>query len=172
MTSCPICLSESFALPYSTTCGHIFCWPCINQWCRNSQSQGQCSCPVCNNVVKLSDCIRIHGVKEREYKPEEDVPTPPKNEYVASEPARARPARPQFRVVHHGVFPFSFTVSNGHHGMHNPFFPAEYVVPDGPHHSPRIRHPNPAQARKQMLVFFLVLFIFAFFLQISEIVFL
>ncbi|KAL0233227.1 hypothetical protein GEMRC1_011972 [Eukaryota sp. GEM-RC1] len=172
--SCPICLDPQFSQPVTTKCGHIFCFKCLSSWTRTDSS-----CPVCNNSINISDCIRIHGVPERETVPEDDDTEvrPPTCDYTPRSTRTAQQrvhfSHPVFgpRVAASGVFPFSFSFHSGlpfHHPVHHGFAEDPFLA-----RSPRT--PNPEQARaakKQMLVFFLVLFLLSFILQMFEVIFL
>ncbi|KAH0790715.1 putative E3 ubiquitin-protein ligase RNF5 [Histomonas meleagridis] len=69
---CPICL-ETLQQPVVTHCGHVFCYPCISEWLRRSNS-----CPVCHGQIDASQLIPIYGQGS-----EADVssPPPPRPEY-------------------------------------------------------------------------------------------
>ncbi|KAL0218045.1 hypothetical protein RCL1_008893 [Eukaryota sp. TZLM3-RCL] len=170
--NCPICLEDKFTNPVTTRCGHIYCYSCLHDWIQSSSS-----CPVCNNSIELKDCIRIHGVPEKDLDTEtaEATPKPPRAEYVPHQQPRVPQqvyehpffqGAPGVRMLHHaGPFPFSFSFQHnfGTPGViHHP-----YVQPTA--HQPRPA--NPREARKQMIMFFVLLFLFAVLLQFSEIVF-
>lgn len=69
---CPICL-EGLQQPVVTRCGHVFCWPCIHEWLRRSQT-----CPVCHGQLEERHLIPIYGQGD-----DADLssPPPPKPEY-------------------------------------------------------------------------------------------
>lgn len=69
---CPICL-EGLQQPVVTHCGHVFCYPCITEWLRRSNS-----CPVCHGEIENSQLIPIYGQGS-----EADInsPPPPRPEY-------------------------------------------------------------------------------------------
>ncbi|KHN78015.1 RING finger protein 5 [Toxocara canis] len=53
---CSICLCEARD-PVVLTCGHFYCWKCINNWLSR---RGRC--PVCNCIIDPSkDVIPIYG---------------------------------------------------------------------------------------------------------------
>uniref|UniRef100_A0A1D1Y950 E3 ubiquitin-protein ligase RMA n=1 Tax=Anthurium amnicola TaxID=1678845 RepID=A0A1D1Y950_9ARAE len=55
---CNICL-ELAKEPVVTTCGHLFCWPCLYQWLHLHCSYNEC--PVCKGEVMESDITPIYG---------------------------------------------------------------------------------------------------------------
>ena len=55
---CSICF-DSANDPVVTQCGHLFCWPCIEQWLHTENSNEQC--PVCNGHISLDSLIPIYG---------------------------------------------------------------------------------------------------------------
>jgi len=75
---CNICLCMSTE-PVTTLCGHLFCWPCIYQWCRQSypsypnnsmnnmnnsnNTNNNCPyCPVCKSPIKSNySIIPLYG---------------------------------------------------------------------------------------------------------------
>lgn len=88
---CPICL-ECLQQPVVTHCGHAFCYPCITEWLRRSNS-----CPVCHGEIANSQLIPIYGQGS-----EADLssPPPPRPEYRAAQrDARARVPGFQFRFA-------------------------------------------------------------------------
>ena len=42
---CPICASETLVEPVSLNCGHIICWPCLQEL-RDSNTQISKLCPT------------------------------------------------------------------------------------------------------------------------------
>lgn len=55
---CNICL-ERAKQPVVTSCGHLFCWPCLYRWL-HAQSPF-CDCPVCKGEVLLTSITPIYG---------------------------------------------------------------------------------------------------------------
>jgi E3 ubiquitin-protein ligase RNF5 len=53
--TCPICF-DRLTEPVVTSCGHIFCWPCISEWLRRSSA-----CPTCSGHVDADHLISVHG---------------------------------------------------------------------------------------------------------------
>jgi E3 ubiquitin-protein ligase RNF5 len=87
---CPICL-ESLQQPVVTRCGHAFCWPCITEWLRRSNS-----CPVCHGEVQGEHLIPIYGQGAPA-----DIAEPP-------------PPRPEYREARH---PTWYWGMHGHGGF-------------------------------------------------------
>ncbi|MFH4978143.1 hypothetical protein AB6A40_004852 [Gnathostoma spinigerum] len=56
---CCICL-EVAKDPVAITCGHFYCWKCIDMWLSDEKSDGRC--PVCKKVIsRESDIIPLYG---------------------------------------------------------------------------------------------------------------
>ncbi|KAG0522642.1 hypothetical protein BDA96_07G055000 [Sorghum bicolor] len=55
---CTICL-ELARQPVVTSCGHLFCWPCLYQWLHAQSSSFEC--PVCKGEVLTGDITPIYG---------------------------------------------------------------------------------------------------------------
>lgn len=56
---CQICLEPPpSSVAVATSCGHIFCWPCLYQWLRHDHR----ACPVCKNILMINtNVIPIFG---------------------------------------------------------------------------------------------------------------
>ncbi|XVF16106.1 hypothetical protein REPUB_Repub10bG0002700 [Reevesia pubescens] len=67
---CPICL-ESPQCPQITSCGHIFCFPCILQYLLMGEEdhKGECfkRCPLCFVMVSQKDLYTIYIENVRQY---------------------------------------------------------------------------------------------------------
>lgn len=71
---CPICF-DNLQQPVVTRCGHVFCWPCINEWLR----RGQTVCPCCHGQVEKDHLIPIYGQGEEANL---QAPPPPRPEWI------------------------------------------------------------------------------------------
>jgi len=52
---CTLCL-EPMKDPSVTTCGHVFCWTCIGDWCREKPE-----CPLCRQVCLVQHILPLRG---------------------------------------------------------------------------------------------------------------
>jgi len=57
--TCPICLEKKLVAPKITRCGHIFCWPCLNNyydyWVNNKINKIIPKCPLCKEKINLAE---------------------------------------------------------------------------------------------------------------------
>jgi len=57
--ACRIC-KELPTDPIATSCGHIFCWPCIYLWLQN----GPKPCPICKtNLNRDKNILSLYGTR-------------------------------------------------------------------------------------------------------------
>jgi len=52
---CTLCLEE-MKDPSVTTCGHVFCWTCIGDWCREKPE-----CPLCRQTSLVQHILPLRG---------------------------------------------------------------------------------------------------------------
>lgn len=52
---CTLCL-EAMKDPAATTCGHVFCWQCVNEWLRE-----QPMCPLCRQSALVQHVLPLQG---------------------------------------------------------------------------------------------------------------
>jgi hypothetical protein len=60
--TCPICMeaSDQMVAPRITKCGHIYCWPCLNQLFTLYQSDHDWKkCPLCNASIYKKDIRKV-----------------------------------------------------------------------------------------------------------------
>lgn len=67
--TCAICLEKELVCPQITRCGHIFCWPCIdnyyNYWTVTAINKKNPKCPLCMDLInpdELKICEIIKSV--------------------------------------------------------------------------------------------------------------
>eukprot|EP01127_Copromyxa_protea_P015444 TRINITY_DN4442_c0_g1_i2.p1 TRINITY_DN4442_c0_g1~~TRINITY_DN4442_c0_g1_i2.p1 ORF type:complete len:200 (+),score=13.00 TRINITY_DN4442_c0_g1_i2:122-721(+) len=53
---CSLCM-EVRSNPTSTSCGHLFCWECITEWC-NTKAE----CPLCRRPQKKTQLACVYGI--------------------------------------------------------------------------------------------------------------
>ena len=105
--TCPVCQSQ-LKSPVVTTCGHTFCWPCLQSHLENSRT-----CPVCSASCSKENIVPIYG--QAEEADISDIPPPPKQP-TAEPPREEEQPRNTFRGtetgggwhVQYGFMPFGF----------------------------------------------------------------
>lgn len=67
---CPICLEQPLC-PQITSCGHIFCFPCILQYLflGDEDNKGDCwkRCPLCFVMISVKDLYTVHITNVKQY---------------------------------------------------------------------------------------------------------
>ncbi|RKO97876.1 hypothetical protein CXG81DRAFT_21095 [Caulochytrium protostelioides] len=51
---CPACLDRK-ANPAAASCGHVFCWDCVNEWC-----QARSECPLCRQHINIAHIVPLY----------------------------------------------------------------------------------------------------------------
>ncbi|RVD92831.1 ubiquitin- ligase E3 [Tubulinosema ratisbonensis] len=49
--TCPMC-KYKVETPFSTLCGHTYCFPCISKWCKDFNC-----CPTCKTIIHQNEFI-------------------------------------------------------------------------------------------------------------------
>lgn len=55
---CNICL-DTASTPVVTMCGHLYCWPCLNNWLKSGSPTSN-TCPVCKSGTTKETVIPIY----------------------------------------------------------------------------------------------------------------
>lgn len=104
---CNICLDLAEE-PVVTSCGHLFCWPCLYQWLNLHCSHREC--PVCKGEVIESTITPVYGRGNAEIKPqkgrreeETGLKIPPRPRGRRVESWRQRIRRPVSRRLSMGI---------------------------------------------------------------------
>jgi hypothetical protein len=122
---CNICF-ETAKEPVVTSCGHLFCWPCLCEWITRRQE-----CPVCKALCQEKNIIPLYG--QGNSKPTDQSRDLPKRPKGQRPPTAAHQPRQGtfFNNVHFGFFGFpffGFTIGNvGPMGV-----PHDEDIPQGP----------------------------------------
>ncbi len=81
---CYICLDVPKS-PVATSCGHIFCWKCIQSWVNG---KSLLTCPVCKNGIDLNKVIPLYtnseDSQERDNRPKVERINPVVNQNAPS----------------------------------------------------------------------------------------
>eukprot|EP00755_Sulcionema_specki_P015440 Sspe_Gene.59399::Locus_32620_Transcript_1_1_Confidence_1.000_Length_1509::g.59399::m.59399/K10666/RNF5; E3 ubiquitin-protein ligase RNF5 len=99
---CGVCL-EKAADPVVTLCGHLFCWPCLDEWLGRAKGE----CPICKATCDRSTVIPMYG-KGRENKRETSAPRPQAQPPPPSESSRPRRHTSPFQMHGFGGIGFGF----------------------------------------------------------------
>ena len=81
---CSVCRveeHEELIEPVITSCGHLFCWPCLYTWVKTKTAAGDYPCPMCRLLVSAvtsdlsrgmknkSSSLEFHEDQDREFSP-------------------------------------------------------------------------------------------------------
>ncbi|CAO1348678.1 unnamed protein product [Diamesa serratosioi] len=81
---CNICLDIAVSAVVSH-CGHLFCWPCLNQWLETRPTRQLC--PVCKASINKDKVIPLYGRNsEKQQDPRSKVPPRPAGQRTEPEP--------------------------------------------------------------------------------------
>jgi hypothetical protein len=76
---CYICLDIPKS-PVAVTCGHIFCWKCLQSWI---SGKTKLECPVCRNGIDMNRVIPLYSNTHHGQSNNGDVDDRPKVERIA-----------------------------------------------------------------------------------------
>eukprot|EP01090_Pellita_catalonica_P006166 TRINITY_DN16366_c0_g1_i1.p1 TRINITY_DN16366_c0_g1~~TRINITY_DN16366_c0_g1_i1.p1 ORF type:complete len:197 (+),score=21.48 TRINITY_DN16366_c0_g1_i1:42-632(+) len=171
---CNICLGEAKE-PVVTSCGHLYCWPCIYKW--TDMHRDCMSCPVCKAAIKdINDLIPLYiggnSNDPRKTTPKEETiphrPTGRRNDSVpVTNPQRGGGPFPFHMMDHSQMWRAQFGGFGIGIGALMPFFQFQ----TGGNQAQR-RPLTPQQAREQQkaqlstIFIFLGLFLIFFFLSL------
>lgn len=109
---CRICIQEAIE-PVVTSCGHMFCWSCIDKWL--NQNLPQLLCPVCKSGISKSTLIPLY-LNEETKDPRSENPRPKANR----EEAKENPKFSRLGGMNFGVTPsFSGVINSINTMNHN-----------------------------------------------------
>lgn len=109
---CNVCLDVAKE-PVVTSCGHLFCWPCLFQWLHIHCDHREC--PVCKGEVAESDITPIYGrgssgkeIEKEGKVADSSLTIPPRPRGRRAESLRQRISRPLSRRPRDEIGPWSF----------------------------------------------------------------
>lgn len=109
---CNVCLDVAKE-PVVTSCGHLFCWPCLFQWLHIHCDHREC--PVCKGEVADSDITPIYGrgssgkeIEKEGKVADSSLKIPPRPRGRRAESLRQRISRPLSRRPRDEIGPWSF----------------------------------------------------------------